>query len=104
MSVNGFLIILTCSIIHGSQVHFNPSHYNKVRVGQVLEAKKVPTFSVCVYECMVTTDCQSLNYFMDERLCVFHSENSSSAPQRLFEATGRSRYSDISIWPKVLDN
>ena len=67
-----------------------------------MEAKKVPTYSVCVYECMVTTDCQSFNYYMDERLCVFHVENSSTAPQCLFEATGRIRYSDISIWPKVI--
>ena len=100
--LRGFIILLTCSIIHGSQVGFNPSHYNKVLEGQVLDAKKVPTYSVCVYECMVTTDCQSFNYYMDECLCVFHAENSSTAPQCLFGATGRIRYSDISIWPKVI--
>ena len=100
--LRGFLLLLPCSIIHGSQVRFNPSHYNKVLEGQVMEAKKVPTYSVCVYECMVTTDCQSFNYYMDERLCVFHAENSSTDPQCLFEATGRIRYSDISIWPKVI--
>ena len=104
MLVNGFSLLLTCSIIQGSFVRFNPLHLNKVLEGQVLEAKKVPTFSVCIYECMVTTDCLSFNYFMDERLCVFHSENSSTTPQCLFEATGRIGYSDISIWPKVSES
>ena len=100
--LKGFLLFLTCSIVHGSQVRFNPSHYNKILEGEVLEAKKVPTYSVCVYECIVTTDCHSFNYYMDDRLCVFRSDNSSTAPQCIFNATERVRYSDISIWPKVI--
>ena len=101
MLVKCFSLLLTFSIIQGSSVRFNVLHLNKVLEGQVLEAKKVPTFFVCVYKCMVTTDCLSFNYYMDNQLCVFHSENSSTTPQCLFEATGRIRYSDISIWPKV---
>ena len=100
--LKGLHLLLAFSIIHGSQVRFNPSHYNKILEGEVMEAKKVPTYSVCVYECMVTTDCQSFNYYMDDRLCVFHSDNSSTSPQCIFNATGRVRYSDISIWPKVI--
>ena len=99
--VKSFSFLLTWSAVIGVLVTLNPLHFNKVLEGSVLDAKKVPTFSVCIYECLVTTGCQSFNFYMNEGVCVFHSENSSTAPQCLSEATGKVHYSDVSIWPEV---
>lgn len=69
--------------------------------GHVFEAKILKTFSGCLYECMVTTDCLSLNYNFDSQLCELNAANSTTAPMNLVAATGKVRYTDIDLWPKV---
>ena len=83
-------------------VPLDSQYFNKKMEGYVIESKTVVSYSACVYECLVTTDCLSYNFYPDENWCEMNSKNSSMSPESIVAATGKVRYSDISVWPKTL--
>ena len=84
-----------------SQSNFNPANFNQKMEGHVIESKEVPSLSKCIYDCMLTTDCLSYNFYMEKSWCEMNSENSSTSPESLVPITEWIQYSDINVWPQV---
>ena len=76
-------------------VPFDIHYINKKMEGYVIESRKAVSYHACVYECMVTTDCLSYNFYPDKNWCEMNSKNSSMSPESIVAATGKVRYSDI---------
>lgn len=84
------------------QIPLNRNHLNKKMDGHRLFSKSVPNLSYCVYDCMVTTRCQSFNFYRDSNVCEFNYATSTTAPESIVPSLReRILFSDISVWPKV---
>ena len=83
------------------RVNVNVLHFHKFMGGNLLESKYAKTLSVCVYECLVVTDCVSFSFNFRTKWCRLHSETSFTAPETLRESTKNVLFSDVTAWPKV---
>lgn len=90
------------TVAQTTKVVFNRNHFGKKMLGHLVNALSVNSLTRCVYECLVTAKCLSLNYYQDKTLCELNSEDSMTAPDSLLEYEGNVKYTDISAWPTVI--
>ena len=69
--------------------------------GHLVKVMQVNGLTRCVYECLVTPKCLSLNFYPDLALCELNSEDSVTSSSSLVDYDGHVTYTDIAVWPTV---
>ena len=69
--------------------------------GHLVKEMQVNGLTMCVYECLVTPKCLSLNFYPDSALCELNSEDSVTSSSSLVAYDGHVTYTDIAVWPTV---
>lgn len=102
-----FISVLTFLICYGvtagqlTKVNFNPQFLGKKLEGHVIKSMPVNGLFMCLYECMVTAKCMSVNFYPPHVTCELNSENYETSSESLVPYSGRVLYTEINIWPKV---
>ena len=87
------------------KIPFNRDHFGKKMNGHLVKAipvLPVNGLTMCVYECLVTPKCFSLNYYPDSALCELNSEDSVTSSGSFVDYEGHVTYTDIAAWPTVI--
>ena len=85
-----------------TKISLNSNNIGKKMEGHGIKLMAVNGLAVCLHECMITSNCLSLNYYPGDNMCELNSEDSMTSPLSMVPHDGFVQYFDISDWPTVI--